>query len=130
VVWVGPPAAATGGMVTLGFFLGPLFPTVISVMPRLVPANLVATAIGVLVGMSILGGAVFPWLVGASAQRLGLWTLLPIIMALAALLGLLWWSIARRLAETAPSTSPSTPAPVVPEGTTGEGGRTGRNQAA
>jgi fucose permease len=99
-IWLIPSAvAATVGMVALGFFLGPLFPTIIAVVPRLVPANLVATAIGVLVALSIVGGAVFPWLVGTSAQHLGLWALLPIVLALSGLLAVLWLHIARRLAQ-------------------------------
>ena len=96
--WVVPTStAATIGLITLGFFLGPLFPTVIATMPDLVPERLVATAIGVLVAVSIVGGAVFPYVVGASAQRVGAWVLLPIALALAVLMGLLWWRIARRL---------------------------------
>jgi fucose permease len=110
LVWVIPTAGvATVGLVALGFFLGPLFPTIIAVMPRLVPADLVATAIGVLVAMSVVGGAAFTWLVGASAQRVGLWVLLPIMLALGGALAGLWWSIARRLRA-----ADSVPAVAVP----------------
>jgi len=97
-VWLAPSfVATTVGMVALGFFLGPLFPTMIAVVPRLVPESLVATVIGILVAMSIAGSAVFPWIVGASAERVGAWSLLPITVALTALLGMVWWRIAVRL---------------------------------
>jgi len=99
LTWLGPSVFAAGaGLVLLGFFLGPLFPTTIAVLPRLTPGHLVPTAIGVLVAFSVVGGAVFPWLAGALAQRVGVWSLLPFTLALTGLLGWCWWRIARRLA--------------------------------
>ena len=99
-----------------GFFLGPLFPTTIAVLPRLTPMHLVPTVIGVLVAFSVVGGAVFPWLAGALAQRVGVWSLLPFTLALTGLLGWCWWRIARRLGPdrsaldaTAEASQPATP---------------------
>ena len=101
-VWLLPStAAATVSLVVLGFFLGPLFPTTIAVVPRLVRADLVDTAIGILVATSIAGGATLPLLVGVSAQHFGLWSMLPWAAAGAAGMGVLWWRIARRLARAA-----------------------------
>ena len=98
-VWLLPSAVAvTVSLVVLGFFLGPLFPTTIAVVPRLVPADLVHTAIGMLVATSIAGGATLPLLVGVSAEQVGLWSLLPWAAAGAAGMSVLWWRIARRLA--------------------------------
>ena len=88
---------ASLGLCVLGFFLGPLFPTTIAAVPHLTPAPLVATAIGILVGLSAAGGALFPWLAGAVYQKLGGGSLLPFSIALALLLGLVWWRIAVRL---------------------------------
>jgi fucose permease len=98
VIWLAPwqPAAAIG-MAVLGFFLGPVFPTTIAIVPRLVPAPLVSTTIGVLAATSLTGAAALPWLVGASAQEVGLWLLLPWTAAFSVLLGLLWWRIAKNL---------------------------------
>ena len=102
LVWVvATPTGAAVGLVGLGFFLGPLFPTVIAVLPDLVPHPLVATSIGVLVAFSVVGGAAFSYVVGASAQRVGAWVLLPIGFGLSVVLGLLWWRIARRMAAPA-----------------------------
>jgi len=99
LIWLVPSgSAASLGLFLLGFFLGPVYPTTIAVVPRLAPARLVATAIGILVGVSVAGGAVFPWLVGAAAQRVGVWALFPFTIGLAAALGLVWWRIVRRLA--------------------------------
>jgi fucose permease len=97
-VWVLPStAAATVGLAAMGFFLGPLFPTTIAIVPRLVPADLVATSIGLLVATSIAGGAALPWVVGLSAEQVGLWSLLPWSTACAVTLGLIWWRIGLRL---------------------------------
>ncbi len=104
VIWLVPSTvAASIGLFLLGFFLGPVFPTIIAVVPRLVPGSLVATAIGILVGVSVGVGALFPWLVGAVAQRLGMWSLLPATIGLAIVLAILWRWIVRRLADPAPS---------------------------
>jgi fucose permease len=102
-VWLLPPlAASVVALALMGFFLGPLFPTTIAAVPRLVPGELVATAIGVLVAMSVVGGGGLPWVVGVAAQRMGLWTLLPIAGAGALGMGVLWWRVSRRLAEPVP----------------------------
>jgi fucose permease len=127
--WLVPTAtAATVGMITLGFFLGPLYPTIIAALPGLVPERLVATAIGVLVAVSLVGGALFPYAVGASAQWIGAWSLVPICFALAGLLGLFWWRIARRMTTPAlaatsaptvrltPSSAAETSGPDLPAG--------------
>jgi fucose permease len=103
LTWWGPNAAVGAlGFGLIGFFLGPMFPTTIAVTPRLLPGRLVATAIGLLVGASVIGGAVFPWLAGALAQGLGLRSLLPYLLVLAILQTAGWWSIARRLRRPAP----------------------------
>jgi fucose permease len=104
LTWWGPNAAVGAlGFGLMGFFLGPMFPTTIAVMPRLLPGRLVATAIGLLVGASVVGGAFFPWLAGALAQELGLRSLLPYLLVLAILQTVGWWSIARRLRDEVPT---------------------------
>jgi fucose permease len=98
LVWLAPVAfLASAGLAVLGFFLGPLFPTVMSVAPRLTVPRLVPTAVGLMVGTSVVGGAALPWLAGVIAQHAGAWTLLPYSIGLTALLGTVWWRLARRL---------------------------------
>ncbi|WP_433500419.1 MFS transporter [Sphaerimonospora sp. CA-214678] len=98
------PVAAVVSFVLLGFFLGPIFPTTMAVAPRLTVARLVPTAIGLLNGVSVVGGAVFPWLAGTIAEGLGPWTLPPFAAVLALLQLVLWWQVARRM--TTSSTKP------------------------
>jgi MFS family permease len=95
-VWL-VPVTAIAGLALLGFCFGPMYPTMVAVVPRLVPAGLEATAIGILVGVSVVGGAAFPWLAGTIAQRLGAWSLFPYAIVLAGLVGAVWWRIAHRL---------------------------------
>ncbi|GIG87478.1 MFS transporter [Plantactinospora endophytica] len=98
LAWLVPVAAvASVGLVLLGFFLGPLFPTAMAMVPRLTATRLVPTAIGLMNGVSVLGGAVFPWLAGAVAQGIGVWTLLPFAVTLAVGQLAIWWRLARRI---------------------------------
>jgi fucose permease len=107
VVWLVPvPGAVTVGLIVVGFFLGPLFPTMIATLPRLVPHALVESAIGVLVAVSVAGGAFFPWVIGASMQAAGAWVLVPLLLALCVPLGLIWVSISRRVGPTPDGVSP------------------------
>jgi fucose permease len=98
LAWVAPDATLAGvGLALLGFFLGPIFPTTMSLVPRLASSRLVPTAIGVINGFSVIGGAVCSWLAGAIAQGVGVWTLLPFALALALVLLAIWWRLARRI---------------------------------
>ena len=96
VIWLIPIGAiAALGFCFIGFSLAPIYPLTVAILPRLVPARLGASAIGLLVSISILGLAFFPWMAGILAQALGIWTLLPYSLALAAAMLGLWVYLAR-----------------------------------
>jgi fucose permease len=98
LAWQGPGAAlAMLGFGLLGFFLGPVFPTMVAAMPRLTPSWQVPSAVGFLVGMSVVGGAVFPYIAGAVAQDVGIGSLMPYLLLLAAAQTGGWRLISRRL---------------------------------
>jgi fucose permease len=98
LVWLGSgPAASSAGFAVLGFFLGPLFPTTMALTPQLAEPRLVPTAIGVINGVSVIGGSALPWLAGAIGQSSGISTLLPYCIGLNAVLLLLWWRTARHV---------------------------------
>jgi fucose permease len=98
LIWLVPVnAVIPAGFVLLGFFLGPIFPTSMAVLPDLMPARLVATAIGVVNAGSIVGGSVLPWLEGAIGQRVGVWTLMPVVCLLGVGQLLVWWRLAARM---------------------------------
>ncbi len=111
LTWIVPgiPMAAVS-LVLFGFFLGPLFPTTMAIAPQLASPSLLPTTIGLLNGVSVIGGAVFPWLAGAIAESVGVWTLPPYALALAVLQLVIWWLVTARLAPVPhPSVGSATP---------------------
>jgi fucose permease len=107
LTWLLPgKAAAMAGLVLLGFFLGPIFPTAMAVAPRLSAERLVPSSIGIMNAGSVVGGSLFPWLAGAVAEGAGVWTLLPFTLALSLLQHVIWWPMARRIRPVSPSPRP------------------------
>ncbi|MBX6723104.1 MAG: MFS transporter, partial [Dactylosporangium sp.] len=103
--WIASIAGlAALGFVLLGFFLGPIFPTIMAVAPDLTSARLAPTAIGVINAGSVVGGAGLPWLAGALGQGLGVWTLLPFALVLAAVQLLVLWRMTVRMERTRTAT--------------------------
>jgi fucose permease len=98
LAWLSPTAAtASAALVLLGFFLGPVFPTMMAIAPLLTTPRLAPTAIGVMNAGAIIGGAGLPWLAGVIAQGTGIWTLLPFTIALAVLQFAVWRPLAARI---------------------------------
>jgi fucose permease len=104
LAWIAPNAAlASVALALLGFFLGPVFPTTMAIVPDLAPPRLAPTAIGVMNAAAVVGGAGLPWLAGAIAQNTGIWTLLPFTLALGLLQVALWRPLAHRIAAPVPA---------------------------
>jgi fucose permease len=104
LAWLSPTVGVTiGALVLLGFFLGPIFPTTMAIAPLLTKPRLAPTAIGVINGASVVGGAALPWVAGALGQSSGVWTLLPYTLTLAALQFVVWRPLARRVGTLKPA---------------------------
>jgi fucose permease len=73
-----------------GFSLGPIFPTTIALMSDTLPSRILSSAIGFLASLGSMGGAFLPWIAGNLAQHFGLWTLLPFVIMLTAIMLCLW----------------------------------------
>ena len=86
-------AGATIGFALLGFFLGPLFPTAVAVVPELTSPRLVPSAVGLMNAVSVIGGSALPWLAGTVGDTVGIWTLLPFATTLAVLQLVLWRAV-------------------------------------
>ena len=98
LAWLAPAAVlASVALMLLGFFLGPIFPTTMAIVPQLTEERLAPAAIGVLNAGSTVGGSALPWLAGAISQATGIWTLLPFTLALGALQFAGWRPLARRI---------------------------------
>lgn len=91
LVWLLPlPAVAAIGLFLTGFCLGPIFPTTIALMSQLVSSRILAGAVGFMASLGSMGAALFPWLAGNLAQHVGLWSLLPYVIGLTAVMLCLW----------------------------------------
>jgi len=100
LVWLAPAALfATAALAALGFFLGPLFPTAIAVVPRLTSPRLVPAAVGLMNAVSVIGGSALPWLAGTLGDSAGIWTLLPFVTALALVQLAVWRAVVARMAS-------------------------------
>ena len=97
LAWLLPSAPACVALGLLGFFLGPVFPTAMAIVPRLTRAALVPAAIGVMNAASVVGGSALPWLAGTIASGAGMRVLLPFAVALALAQFAVWRPIASRL---------------------------------
>ncbi len=94
LVWFSPvPALLDFGLLLTGYSLGPIFPTTIALLPKLVTGRVLQSAIGFVAGLGSTGAAFFPWVAGNLAQWFGLWTLLPYVAALALLMLLCWLAL-------------------------------------
>lgn len=94
VIWAVPVSIVAGVcFALLGFFLGPLFPTAMAVVPQITPERLVPTAIGLMNAFSVVGGSTLPWLAGALADGVGVWTLMPFAFVLSLIQLVIWWMI-------------------------------------
>jgi fucose permease len=96
IIWLFPGVIASAiAFFLIGTSLGPIYPSTVALLPGLVPAQVVASAMGFLIGISILGIALFPWIAGVLAQYVGFWSLLPYTVALALIALVLWWLLSR-----------------------------------
>lgn len=90
--WLVPARAASSAFVALlGFFLGPLFPAAIVAAAKLLPSGYHVSAIGFAAAMGGAGGALFPFAVGAVAERRGVGALQPIVLATLVFVSFVWW---------------------------------------
>ncbi|KAK6226235.1 major facilitator superfamily transporter [Colletotrichum tabaci] len=89
--WLVPNFVASVIFVALlGFFLGPLFPAAIVAATKLLPNDYHVSAIGFAAAFGGGGAAIFPFAIGAIAQKKGVQVLQPIILAILVFILLLW----------------------------------------
>ena len=96
VFWFVPNIVANAVMISLlGFFIGPFFPTGISVATKLLPRELHVAAVGFMATTGQAGSAAFPFLTGAVAAKVGVQVLQPILASLLAAMAILWAMVPR-----------------------------------
>lgn len=79
----------------LGFFIGPMFPGAVMITAKLLPKRIHVSAIGFAMSMGATGSAVLPFIIGVVASKKGVTVLQPIILALIAVIALVWLSFPR-----------------------------------
>lgn len=96
LIWLVPGEIASAlAFCLIGISLGPIYPSTVALLPNIVPARMVSSAMGFLIGLSILGVALFPWIAGTLGQYVGFWSLLPYTLGLTAVMLVLWWAMMR-----------------------------------
>jgi fucose permease len=91
IFWLVPSLVVSAVAVAfLGMVMGPMFPTAIVLVTKLLPRSLHVGTIGFGTAFGGSGGAIFPFIVGAIAQAKGVKTLQPIILVLLAAIAGLW----------------------------------------
>ncbi|KAB2570739.1 Bypass of stop codon protein 6 [Lasiodiplodia hormozganensis] len=78
-----------------GFFLGPMFPGAVVAATKLLPRHLHVSAIGFAAAIGGSGAAVFPFAVGAIAQKKGVQVLQPFVLALIVGCWIFWMGLPR-----------------------------------
>jgi fucose permease len=70
-IWTSPIVSVVV-MALLGFVMGPLFPSAVVVLTRLLPRELHIAAVSFVASLGQIGGAFLPFAIGAVVQSLGI----------------------------------------------------------
>jgi fucose permease len=96
IFWLVPQFVVSAIAVAfLGFFLGPMFPGGVMMAAKLLPKHIHVSALGFAMALGGTGGTVFPFAIGAIAAKKGVNVLQPIILALIAVVAMIWLSFPR-----------------------------------
>lgn len=97
LIWLFPGAIISAiGLCLAGFSLGPIFPTTIALLSKLVSTRVLPTAVGFAASLGSMGGSLLPWLAGSLAQHIGLWSLLPYAIGLAIIQAGIWFVLQKQ----------------------------------
>lgn len=98
MIWFIPSViACAAAFCVVGTFLGPMYPSTIARLSDIVKRGLLESAMGFLLSMGILGGALFPWVAGTLAQYRGIGALAPYALSLTIIMLALWCAMRRGL---------------------------------
>ncbi|KAK9321845.1 major facilitator superfamily domain-containing protein [Lipomyces orientalis] len=94
VFWLAPSIVASAvGVGLIGLFFGPVFPTVMIALTKLLPKRLHVAGIGFAAAFGGAGSAVFPFITGAMAESKGVWVLQPLVVGLIGTMVVIWVTI-------------------------------------
>jgi len=98
------PIASIVFMTLIGFFMGPMFPSGVVILTRLLPAELHVAAVSFVASAGQVGAALLPFCIGAFIQRLGI-DVFRFAVVILSILALLAWVPVSQQRQTI--TSPS-----------------------
>lgn len=79
IVWFVPSLIADAVAVSfVGFFLGPMFPLIITTAEEIVPSSLISVTVSMIGAVSQTGSAIFPFVAGSLATKAGVASLQPL----------------------------------------------------
>jgi len=97
LVWLLPFYAVSAvGLGVIGFSFGPIYPTTIALISNKVSSRILPSAIGFMVSLGSVGAAICPWMAGMLAEHVGLWSLMPYVIILTAVMVCLWQALQGR----------------------------------
>ncbi|QRV86355.1 major facilitator superfamily transporter [Ceratobasidium sp. AG-Ba] len=74
----------------IGFVLGPIFPTSLSLATKLLPAEIHMTALATMSSFASIGSALYPFVTGAIANAKGVAVLQPVMLGILSVMAGLW----------------------------------------
>ncbi|KAI7872560.1 major facilitator superfamily domain-containing protein [Spinellus fusiger] len=80
-------------LVTLGFLIGPMFPTSISLASQVLPRSMHATSIGFITAIGASGAAVLPFFAGVIADKFGIQTIPAVCLAMLVGMEIMWYFV-------------------------------------
>ncbi|PVF93670.1 MFS general substrate transporter [Serendipita vermifera] len=91
VIWLVPSFIGNAVTVSLiGLLLGPVYPLCISHTGRVLPRKILTGSIGWIAGFGQAGSAILPFMTGALANKYGIKSLQPLLVAMMGFMTLLW----------------------------------------
>lgn len=91
VIWATPSFIVDFIAVTaVGFVMGPIYPVTLSIITKVTPCAYHPGAISLMACLGQVGSAIFPFVVGSLAEMYGIRVLQPVLVALFAIMLLLW----------------------------------------
>ncbi|GHO81639.1 MFS transporter [Ktedonobacter sp. SOSP1-85] len=79
----------------VGLSEGPIYPTVISLVPHLVEKPLLVRSLSLMMTMNIVGVSLLPLSAGALIQQIGFWTVPLYLLGLTGIMLSIWWRLGR-----------------------------------
>lgn len=91
VIWLVPSLVGNAVAVSIiGILLGPMYPLCMNHAGRVLPRRILTGSIGWMAGFGQAGSAVIPFMTGALANRFGIKSLQPLLVAMMGLMTALW----------------------------------------